>query len=78
MKHAPCSWALAVLLCVTFVAAQTLTGLHVVGNQIQNSQGQVVKLIGVNRSGGEYACVQGWGFWDGPMGLSLLHLYLTL
>jgi endoglucanase len=21
----------------------------------------------VDRSGGEYACVQGWGIWDGPM-----------
>jgi hypothetical protein len=26
----------------------------------------VVQLRGVNRSGTEYACIQGWGFFDGP------------
>ena len=28
--------------------------------------GHVVRLLGVNRSGPEYACQQGWGFFDGP------------
>jgi hypothetical protein len=26
-----------------------------------------MRLLGVNRSGAEYACVQGWGFFDGPV-----------
>lgn len=26
-----------------------------------------VRLAGVNRSGSEYACIQGWGFFDGPV-----------
>lgn len=26
------------------------------------------RLLGVNRSGGEFASIQGWGIWDGPMG----------
>jgi endoglucanase len=43
-----------------------LSGLHVVGNQIRNGAGQPVRLLGVNRSGTEYACVQGWGIFDGP------------
>src|SRR5690348_2548140 len=41
-------------------------GLHVAGNRILNSSGQPVRLLGVNRSGAEYACVEGWGFFDGP------------
>jgi endoglucanase len=42
--------------------------LHVSGNKLVNGSGQRVVLRGVNRSGGEFACVQGFGIWDGPMG----------
>ena len=45
-------------------------GIRVSGNKLVNGSGSAVKLVGVNRSGGEYACVQGWGFWDGPMDLA--------
>jgi endoglucanase len=41
--------------------------LHVAGNKLVNRRGQRVVLHGVDRSGSEYACVQGWGIWDGPM-----------
>ncbi len=47
-------------------AAPAVTDLHVVGNQIKNGTGETVRLRGVNRSGMEYACVQGWGIFDGP------------
>jgi hypothetical protein len=40
--------------------------LHVSGNKIVNSSGQAVTLRGVDRSGGEFACVQGNGIWSGP------------
>jgi endoglucanase len=43
-----------------------MAGLHVQGNQIINGAGQVVRLLGVDRSGTEYACIQGWGIFDGP------------
>src|SRR5215207_757626 len=43
-----------------------ISGLHVVGNQIRNGAGQPVRLLGVNRAGTEYACIQGWGIFDGP------------
>jgi len=40
--------------------------LHVSGNRIVDENGSTVRLRGVNRAGSEYACVQGWGFFDGP------------
>jgi hypothetical protein len=45
-----------------------LLGLRVEGNQLVNHAGQVVHLHGVNRSGTEYACIQGWGIFNGPNG----------
>ena len=44
----------------------SLHGIRVEGNQLVNGAGQVVRLHGVNRSGTEYACIQGWGIFDGP------------
>ncbi len=41
--------------------------LQVSGNKIVDASGNQVILHGVNRSGAEYACVQGWGFFDGPV-----------
>jgi hypothetical protein len=41
--------------------------LHVSGNELAGQNGARVVLHGVDRSGGEYACVQGFGIWDGPM-----------
>ena len=43
-------------------------GLHVVDNQIVDRDGRPVRLLGVNRSGGEYACVNRHGFFAGPTG----------
>jgi endoglucanase len=43
-----------------------LSGIRVSGNQLVNGKGDVIHLQGVNRSGTEYACVQGWGIFDGP------------
>jgi len=41
--------------------------LHVSGNKLLTSSGASYRLLGVNRSGGEFACIQGNGMWDGPM-----------
>jgi endoglucanase len=41
--------------------------LRVLGNELVDARGQRVVLHGVDRSGGQYACVQGWGIWNGPM-----------
>jgi hypothetical protein len=40
--------------------------VHVLGTQLVDSSGRPVRLRGVNRSGTEYACAQGWGIFDGP------------
>jgi endoglucanase len=40
--------------------------VRVVGNHLVNGAGQTVRLLGVDRSGTEYACIQGWGIFDGP------------
>ena len=47
-------------------AAASARGLHVSGNRLLNGHDQPVALHGVNRSGTEYACIQGWGLFDGP------------
>lgn len=41
--------------------------VKVSGNKLVTSSGATYRLLGVNRSGGEFACIQGNGFWDGPM-----------
>jgi endoglucanase len=44
----------------------TPPALHVSGVQIVDQAGTPIQLDGVNRSGTEYACAQGWGIFDGP------------
>jgi len=40
--------------------------LQVSGNELVDASGHQVVLHGVDRSGTEYACVQGYGIFDGP------------
>jgi hypothetical protein len=47
-------------------ASGSMPGLRVSGNRILDQSGHQVLFQGVNRSGTEYACVQGWGIFDGP------------
>lgn len=47
--------------------AAPTSALAVQGNSLVNpATNQAVVLHGVNRSGTEYACIQGWGIFDGP------------
>jgi hypothetical protein len=38
----------------------------VAGRFLRGAQGRKLILRGINRSGTEYACIQGWGIFDGP------------
>ena len=42
------------------------SGLHAVGNHIEDGDGKTIVLRGVNRSGSEYMCIQNRGIFDGP------------
>jgi hypothetical protein len=57
---------LIIALVLAVPATAAARGLHVSGNLLLDGSGQPVALHGVNRSGTEYACIQGWGIFDGP------------
>ncbi|MFG2956705.1 cellulose binding domain-containing protein [Streptomyces sp. NPDC048291] len=48
-------------------ATGTAPALHVSGARLVDASGTAHRLLGVNRSGGEFMCVQGYGIWDGPV-----------
>ena len=50
------------------VSTSAALGVHVSGNELVNTRHRRVVLHGVDRSGGEWMCVQGTGICDGPMG----------
>jgi endoglucanase len=54
-------------LILTAGSAEASPVIAVRGNNLVDGHGRIVRLLGVNRSGAEYACAQGWGFWDGPV-----------
>ncbi|MFF8383260.1 cellulose binding domain-containing protein [Streptomyces kanasensis] len=37
------------------------------GNRLVDADGRTRRMLGVNRSGGEFMCVQGYGIFDGPV-----------
>ncbi len=47
-------------------SAASARDLRIRDNHLVDGKGKVLRLRGVNRSGAEYACIQGWGFFDGP------------
>ena len=40
--------------------------IHVRGNQLVDAEGRSIRLLGVNFSGAEYACIQNRGIWSAP------------
>jgi len=59
---------LVLVLAALSAAGPGFATVRVSGNQLVNGTGDAVRLLGVNRSGTEYACIQGWGIFDGPSG----------
>jgi hypothetical protein len=65
--------SLLVIVLAPLVQAKTVHGhnlasdaIRVAGNRLVDGNGARIQLRGVNRSGTEYACVQGFGIFDGP------------
>jgi hypothetical protein len=60
-------WAQAESQSAAFAApAPSMSGLHVVGNRIENGDDVTVRLVGVNRSSAEYMCSENAGIFEGP------------
>lgn len=66
-------WTVVALLIFAIVAPYVGSGsndppmrVRIVGDRLVDARGQPVRLLGVNRSGAEYACAQGLGFFAGP------------
>jgi hypothetical protein len=74
MRHSLAIAALVAALLVTAVplsaqragAATSGVTVEVKANHLVNGAGATVRLLGVDRSGTEYACEEGWGIFDGP------------
>lgn len=56
--------------CSTPSSSSQSLSVYVKGNKLYNQNNQPIQLRGVDRSGTEYACVQGWGMSDGPLSAS--------
>ena len=57
-------------------AASVPTGIHIVGNKIEDSSGRVLIPRGVDRMGTEYSCLYGHTF-DGPVDQTAVSAILT-
>lgn len=58
--------ALAVIALWAAPASAAAPWIGVRGSRLVDGAGDPVRLLGVNRSGTEYSCQQGYGFFDGP------------
>jgi endoglucanase len=64
---ATCAVATLGLLLIASAAVAAAPDIRVSGHQLVDGAGTPLHIAGVNRSGSEYACVQGWGIFDGPV-----------
>ena len=76
-----CATALGITLRTTTATraattASVPTGLHVVGNQIEDGSGRVIVPRGVDRMGSEYSCPYG-GTFDGPVDQASVNAMLS-
>jgi hypothetical protein len=63
------SWLIAAAILLALPASSAAAPwIGVSGNQLVDQSGKTVRLLGVNRSGAEYACVEEGKIFDGPTG----------
>jgi endoglucanase len=55
----------AVMLLAPGAAAAAPLSIRIEGNHFVNGEGQTIRLLGVDRTSSEYACVDGFGYDDG-------------
>ena len=67
MRLAALALCLIALGAVAGCSGRPDPALRVEGNRFTDAEGNPLRLLGVNRSGAEYACIQGWGVFDGPV-----------
>ena len=67
--------AIAALLFL-FCCASASAGIRVRGNHLiaGEGRGHATRLLGLNRSGTEYSCFQGYGFFDGPSDMASIRV----
>ena len=65
-RHLAWLFAALLLLMLPAASASAAPWIGVSGNQLVNQNGETVRLLGVNRSGAEYACVEEGKIFDGP------------
>lgn len=56
----------AALFIFSVPAGASTLAIHVRGNQLVDGQQRPIRLLGVNFSGAEYACIQNRGIWSAP------------
>ena len=67
MRFRPAQLALVVVALLALPGAATAKPwIGVKGNRLVDRHGETVRLLGVNRSGAEYACVEEGSFFDSP------------
>jgi hypothetical protein len=58
--------ALSLVVLLAASRCDSPLAVHVIDNRLVDGQGQPIRLLGVNRSGPEYACIQDLGIFAGP------------
>jgi uncharacterized protein YbdZ (MbtH family) len=58
-------------------AGHSRLALRVIGNELVNAAGKPNRLLGIDRSGAEYPCIQGWGLIDGPTGTRAISVMMS-
>jgi hypothetical protein len=77
LRRAAGIFAAALVAAAVLVSSASALEVRVEGNHLVDASGKTLVLHGVNRSGTEYACQGGYGFFDGPSSKRSIHFMKT-